>query len=122
MSGDPQGFIAEHFPRIAAYLNDIRLEAHYLLVGATVARDAIAPSEILKMFFAIALSAFGSAYVTSERNAVEIKQYAQAQIEFRQEMREFMRAQTTEVAGLRDRMARAETARDIEQRSERRTR
>ena len=109
MSGDPQGFLAENFPRIAACLADIRMEAHYLLIGATVARDSIAPSDILKTFIAIGLSAFGSAYLTTERTSVKVDQYAQAQSEFRQEMRQFMREQAVEIAGLRDRMARTET-------------
>jgi hypothetical protein len=54
------------------------------------------------------LSAFGGSFLTARDNALELKQYARAQEEFRIEMRAYMRDATVEIRSLSDRMTRQE--------------
>ena len=107
---DPQGFLAEHFPRIYLWLSDLQTSWNYAMVGMVATRDAVNPSDWLKIVVGVVASAWLSAYATGERTAVEVKQYAAAQAEFRQEVRLYMREQSAEVATLRDRVTRNEVS------------
>jgi len=106
---DPHGFLAEHFPRIYLWLIDMQADAHFLALGMVSSRDAVNPADWLKIIIGVVASAWISAYATGERTAVEVKQYAAAQAEFRQEVRQYMREQAAELAALRDRATRTET-------------
>jgi hypothetical protein len=63
---------------------------------------------ILTMIVVGALSAFGGSFLTARDNAMELKQYAKAQEEFRIEMRQYMRESTIEIRSLADRLTRQE--------------
>ena len=106
---DPHGFVAEHFPNFYLWVQSLKTEAHFLALGMVASRDTVNPGDWLKIIGGIVLSSFATGYVTAERTAVEVKQYAAAQTEFRQEMRQFMREQASDTAALRDRMMRVET-------------
>ena len=106
---DPQGFLAEHFPRIYLWLTDMQADAHFLALGMVASRDTVNPADWIKIIIGVVASAWISAYATGERTAVEVKQYAAAQAEFRQEVRQYMREQSAELAALRDRATRTET-------------
>lgn len=63
---------------------------------------------IATMVIVGALSAFGGSFLTARDNAMELKQYAKAQEEFRTEMRLYMRESSTEIRSLADRLTRQE--------------
>lgn len=63
---------------------------------------------IATMVIVGALSAFGGSFLTARDNAMELKQYAKAQEEFRTEMRLYMRESSTEIRSLSDRITRQE--------------
>lgn len=63
---------------------------------------------VVSMLVVGAVSAFGGAYINSERTAVELKQYAAAQVEFRKEVRDFFRENAVETRSVNDRLTRQE--------------
>jgi hypothetical protein len=105
---DPHGFVAEHFPRLYLWLMDLRTEAHFMALGMVASRDTVNPADWLKIIVGVIASAWVSAYATGERTAAELKQYAIAQAEFRQEVKEYMRNQEVKVEVMRDRLTRIE--------------
>lgn len=105
---DPHGFVAEHFPRIYLWLTNMQTEAHFLALGMVASRDTVNPADWLKIIIGVIASAWVSAYATGERTAAELKQYAIAQAEFRNEVKEYMRSQEVKVEVMRDRLTRIE--------------
>ena len=69
---------------------------------------AVDTKAIVSMIIVGALSAFGGSFLTARDNAIELKQYAKAQEEFRAEMRQYMRESTIEIRSLSDRLTRQE--------------
>lgn len=105
---DPQGLIAEHFPRIYLWLMDAKDSIQFIAFGMTASREAVNPSDWLKIVVGVVASAWLSAYATGERTAAEVKQYAREQSEFRQEVRTFMRDQENKSEVVRERLTRVE--------------
>ena len=106
---DPQGFLAENFPRIYLWLMDAKDSLHFLAIGMTATRDQFTMGDMTKIIASVAISAFASAYVTTERTAVKLEQYAAMQAEFRGEVRQYMREHEVKSEALRDRMTRVES-------------
>jgi 2-succinyl-5-enolpyruvyl-6-hydroxy-3-cyclohexene-1-carboxylate synthase len=107
---DPQSFIAEHFPRLYLWLTDLRDSAHFLMIGMASVRESFDVSDMTKIVMSVAVSAFASSYVTTERTAVKLEQYAAMQSEFRNEVRQYMREHEVKNETLRDRVTRIESA------------
>lgn len=106
---DPQGFIAEHFPNLYNWYQGLQAHWQFAVAGMVSARDQVQPSDWLKIVVGVVASSFISSYATGERTATKVEQYAAANAEFRQEMRQFMRENAADVSSLRDRVTRVET-------------
>jgi hypothetical protein len=105
---DPHGFLAEHFPRLYLWLTDAQMSAQYLVIGAAASREQFTLGDLTKIVAAVAISAFASSYVTTERTAIKLEQYAAMQMEFRNEVRAYMREHEAKSESLRDRVVHME--------------
>ena len=107
---DPHGFLAEHFPRLYLWFTDMQASWNYMMIGMVATRDQFTFGDMTKIVAAVAVSAFASSYITTERTAIKLEQYAASQAEFRGEVRQYMREADVKSEVLRDRMTRVEAA------------
>jgi hypothetical protein len=105
---DPSGFLAENFPRLYLWLTDARDSAQYLVIAGMTAREQFTLSDMIRIVAAVAVSAFASSYITTERTAVKLEQYAALMAEFRLEVRQYMREHEAKSEALRDRVVHME--------------
>lgn len=100
----------EHMPWLTKLNNSAREWVYQLVMFGMTAPQVLNTQTIGTAVVVGILSAFGGAYLTAERTAVELKQYAREQGEFRAEMRTYMRDQAAELRVIYDRQARTEAS------------
>ena len=100
--------LSEHLPWLAKANYNAREWIYQFALFGMTQQTVIDMKAILTMIVVGALSAFGGSFLTARDNAMELKQYAKAQEEFRIEMRQYMRESTIEVRSLADRLTRQE--------------
>lgn len=100
----------EHMPWLAKLNYNIRESIYQFVMFGMTAPQVLNTQSIATALVVGVLSAFGGAYLTAERTAVELKQYAREQGEFRTEMRTYMRDQAAELRVIYDRQARTEAS------------
>lgn len=100
----------EHMPWLTKLNNSAREWVYQLVMFGMTAPQVLNTQTIGTAVLVGILSAFGGAYLTAERTAVELKQYAREQGEFRTEMRTYMRDQAAELRVIYDRQARTEAS------------
>ncbi len=100
--------LSEHLPWLAKANANAREWIYQLVMVGMTAPQVLNTQSIATALVVGVLSAFGGAYLTAERTAVELKQYAREQSEFRIEMRTYMRDREADLRGIYDRQAKTE--------------
>jgi hypothetical protein len=100
--------IADHFPWLAKLNANMRENIYQFVMFGVTQQLQVDMKAVVSMLVVGAVSAFGGAYINSERTAVELKQYAAAQVEFRKEVRDFFRENAVETRSVNDRLTRQE--------------
>ena len=100
--------LSEHLPWLAKANASAREWIYQLVMVGMTAPQVLNTQSIATALVVGGLSAFGGAYLTAERTAVELKQYAREQSEFRIEMRTYMRDREADLRGIYDRQAKTE--------------
>lgn len=98
----------DNIPWLAKLNANVRENIYQLAMFGITQQLQVDMKAVISMLVVGAVSAFGGAYINSERTAVELKQYAAAQVEFRKEVREFFRENTIETRSVNDRLTRQE--------------
>lgn len=100
--------LSEHLHWLAKANANAREWIYQLVMVGMTAPQVLNTQSIATALVVGVLSAFGGAYLTAERTAVELKQYAREQSEFRIEMRTYMRDREADLRGIYDRQAKTE--------------
>lgn len=100
--------LSEHMPWLAKANANAREWIYQLVMVGMTAPQVLNTQSIATALVVGVLSAFGGAYLTAERTAVELKQYAREQSEFRIEMRTYMRDREADLRVIYDRQAKTE--------------
>ena len=95
-------------PWLAKLNANVRENIYQLAMFGVTQQLQVDMKAVISMLVVGAVSAFGGAYINSERTAVELKQYAAAQVEFRKEVRDFFRENAVETRSVNDRLTRQE--------------
>ena len=98
----------DSIPWLAKLNANVRENIYQLAMFGMTQQLQVDMKAVISMLVVGAVSAFGGAYINSERTAVELKQYAAAQIEFRKEVRDFFRENAVETRSVNDRLTRQE--------------
>lgn len=103
-------YVTEHMPWLTKLNNSVRESIYQFVMFGMTAPQILNTQTVTTAVVVGVLSAFGGSYLTAERTAVELKQYAREQGEFRTEMRTYMRDQAAELRVIYDRQARTEAS------------
>lgn len=102
------GHALDNMPWLAKLNANIRENIYQFALFGMTQQLQVDMKAVVSMLVVGAVSAFGGAYINSERTAVELKQYAAAQVEFRKEVRDFFRENAVETRSVNDRLTRQE--------------
>jgi len=100
--------VFDNMPWLAKLNANMREHIYQFAMFGVTQQLQVDMKAVVSMLVVGAVSAFGGAYINSERTAVELKQYAAAQIEFRKEVRDFFRENAVETRSVNDRLTRQE--------------
>lgn len=100
--------VLDNMPWLAKLNANIRENIYQFALFGVTQQLQVDMKAVVSMLVVGAVSAFGGAYINSERTAVELKQYAAMQVEFRKEVRDFFRENAVETRSVNDRLTRQE--------------
>ena len=100
--------VFDNMPWLAKLNANVRESIYQFAMFGVTQQLQVDMKAVVSMLVVGAVSAFGGAYINSERTAIELKQYAAAQVEFRKEVREFFRENAIETRSVNDRLTRQE--------------
>lgn len=100
--------VFDNMPWLAKLNANVRESIYQFAMFGVTQQLQVDMKAVVSMLVVGAVSAFGGAYINSERTAVELKQYAATQVEFRKEVRDFLRENAVETRSFNDRLTRQE--------------